>query len=98
MNKRTILVGFLVALFPFWGLGRALAAKLYVTNISDNSLSVIDANGKDPKSWKVTKTVSVGKMPHVPVVSPDGKKLVFASNRHDAKPGETNVFIADWVP
>ncbi len=32
-----------------------------------------------------------------PMFSPDGKKLVFASNRHDAKPGETNIFIADWV-
>jgi len=28
--------------------------------------------------------------------SPDGKKLVFASNRNDAKEGETNIFIADW--
>ncbi len=32
-----------------------------------------------------------------PMFSPDGKKLVFASNRNDAKPGDTNVFIADWV-
>ena len=32
-----------------------------------------------------------------PMFSPDGKKLVFASNRHDAVAGDTNVFIADWV-
>jgi len=32
-----------------------------------------------------------------PMFSPDGKKLVFASNRNNAKPGDTNVFIADWV-
>jgi Tol biopolymer transport system component len=32
-----------------------------------------------------------------PMFSPDGKKIVFASNRNDAKPGDTNVFIADWV-
>ena len=31
-----------------------------------------------------------------PMFSPDGRRLVFASNRNDAKPGETNVFIADW--
>jgi Tol biopolymer transport system component len=31
-----------------------------------------------------------------PMFSPDGKTLVFASNRNDAKEGETNVFIADW--
>ena len=32
-----------------------------------------------------------------PMWTPDGKKLVFASNRANAKNGETNVFIADWV-
>jgi Tol biopolymer transport system component len=32
-----------------------------------------------------------------PMFSPDGKRLVFASNRHAAQPGETNIFIADWV-
>ena len=32
-----------------------------------------------------------------PMFSPDGKKLVFASNRNAAKSGDTNVFIADWV-
>jgi Tol biopolymer transport system component len=33
-----------------------------------------------------------------PMFSPDGRKLVFASNRNAAKEGDTNVFIADWVP
>jgi len=32
-----------------------------------------------------------------PMFSPDGKKLVFASNRNDKVQGDTNVFIADWV-
>jgi Tol biopolymer transport system component len=32
-----------------------------------------------------------------PMFSPDGKKLVFASNRQAAKAGETNLFIAEWV-
>jgi Tol biopolymer transport system component len=32
-----------------------------------------------------------------PMFSPDGKKLVFASNRNAKTQGETNVFIADWV-
>jgi len=33
-----------------------------------------------------------------PMFSPDGKHLIFASNRHDAKEGETNLFVADWKP
>jgi Tol biopolymer transport system component len=32
-----------------------------------------------------------------PMFSPDGRRLVFCSNRHHGKPGETNVFVADWV-
>lgn len=32
-----------------------------------------------------------------PMFSPDGKRVVFASNRLAAKPGETNLFITDWI-
>jgi Tol biopolymer transport system component len=33
-----------------------------------------------------------------PLFSPDGTRLVFASNRHHRKEGETNVFVARWIP
>jgi Tol biopolymer transport system component len=32
-----------------------------------------------------------------PMFTRDGKHLIFASNRFNKKPGETNIFIADWV-
>jgi TolB protein len=32
-----------------------------------------------------------------PMFSPNGKQLVFASNRFGSVPGETNIFLADWV-
>jgi Tol biopolymer transport system component len=32
-----------------------------------------------------------------PMFSPDGRYLVFASNRYGSRPGETNVFVAEWV-
>ena len=35
--------------------------------------------------------------PSFPMFSPDGKRLVFASNRHAKVEGETHVFIADWI-
>jgi len=33
-----------------------------------------------------------------PMFSPDGRKLVWASNRNGRAPHDTNIFIADWVP
>jgi len=32
-----------------------------------------------------------------PMFSPDGRYLVFASNRAGKKPGDTNLFVAEWV-
>lgn len=32
-----------------------------------------------------------------PMFSPDGKSLAFGSNRNQGAPGDTNVFVADWV-
>jgi TolB protein len=32
-----------------------------------------------------------------PMFSPDGKRVAFCSNRHNARANETNVFVADWV-
>lgn len=31
-----------------------------------------------------------------PMFRPDGKQIIWASNRHSTKPGETNLFVADW--
>lgn len=33
-----------------------------------------------------------------PMFSPDGRFVAFTSNRHGSQPGETNVFVARWVP
>jgi len=32
-----------------------------------------------------------------PMFSPDGKRLAFGSNRGQAQPGQTDVYVADWI-
>ena len=39
-----------------------------------------------------------GQFNSFPMFSPDGKRLVWVSDRHAKSPGEFNVFLADWVP
>lgn len=39
-----------------------------------------------------------GRFNSFPMFSPDGKSLVWVSDRQAKVPGEFNVFLADWVP
>jgi Tol biopolymer transport system component len=32
-----------------------------------------------------------------PMWAPNGETFVFCSNRHNSQPGETNVFVTEWV-
>jgi Tol biopolymer transport system component len=43
------------------------------------------------------RVTNYGEFDGFPMFTPDGKKLVFASNRNGKERGETNVFIADWI-
>lgn len=49
----------------------------------------VDGTGLERITWNET-------FDGFPMFSRDGKQLVFASNRNNARPGETNLFIADW--
>lgn len=51
----------------------------------------LDGTGLERVTWNET-------FDGFPMFSPDGRALVFASNRRAAREGDTNVFIADWVP
>jgi Tol biopolymer transport system component len=41
---------------------------------------------------------AIGRFNSFPMFSPDGKRLVWASDRNASEKGEFNLFIADWVP
>lgn len=55
-------------------------------------LYVIGIDGGDP-----TRITTHPEFDAFPMFSSDGRRLVWASNRNAAEPGDTNVFVADWV-
>ncbi len=44
------------------------------------------------------QVTAAGRFNSFPMFSPDGKRLVWASDRNVSEKGEFNLFIADWVP
>ena len=75
----------------------------------DGNRIIFSSNHEDPQSRNFdlylvnvdgsapTRVTFDGDFDGFPMFSPDGTKLVFASNRYGSMPGETNIFIADWV-
>jgi Tol biopolymer transport system component len=59
-------------------------------------LYLIDADAPDPEATLERVTFSPV-FDAFPMFSPDGRFLVFASNRNARKPGDTNLFIAEWL-
>ena len=58
----------------------------------DFNLFLVDLDGSN-----LTQVTTHGEFDGFPMFSPDGTKLVFAANRYGTVPGETNIFIVDWV-
>jgi TolB protein len=70
---------------------------IFCSNLADPKgrnfdLFAVNADGTDLERITFNPTFD-----GFPMFSPDGKRLAFCSNRHNAKSGETNVFVADWV-
>ncbi len=73
------------------------AAVIFASNVGDprgRNFDLYMVNLNTEKMERVTRNPTFDSFP---MFTHDGKKLVFASNRNNAKKGETNIFVADWV-
>jgi len=70
---------------------------IFASNMADPQGRNFDLFMVDIETKELEQITHFGSFDGFPMFSHDGKKLVFASNRDGSKPGETNVFIADWV-
>ncbi|MEM6572409.1 MAG: hypothetical protein AAF957_28595 [Planctomycetota bacterium] len=59
---------------------------------------LIDRDGKNIEQVTFFDGPPGKKFDGFPMFSRDGRFLAFSSNRGDGKPGDTNVFIAAWIP
>lgn len=81
---------------PYWlpdGERILFASNLHDPRGRDFDLYLIgkDGTGLERVTW------NEGSFDGFPVFSPDGGRLIFASNRSNRSPGETNLFLAEWV-
>jgi TolB protein len=80
---------------PSWAPdGRIIFSSNYTNPRSSNFDLYLVATDGTRLERVTTSTVFDG----FPMFSPDGKQLIWASNRNAARPTDTNVFVADWVP
>jgi predicted nuclease of restriction endonuclease-like RecB superfamily len=70
---------------------------LFASNVDDPQGRNFDIYMIDIVSRAIERVTNYPGFDSFPMVSHDGKKLVFASNRNGKVRGETNIFIADWV-
>lgn len=59
-------------------------------------LFLVDANANRATKEQVEQITFSPVFDGFPMFSPDGKSLMWASNRHSEKPTDTNVFVAEW--
>jgi len=55
-------------------------------------LFVIDEDGSN-----LQRITNCPEFDGFPMFSPDGRHLVFASNRYNREQGDTNIFVAEWI-
>jgi Tol biopolymer transport system component len=72
---------------------------LFASNLGDERGRNFDiySIGLDGDVKGLTPITTCSSFDSFPMFSPDGRRLAFASNRNGSVPGETNIFVADWI-
>jgi Tol biopolymer transport system component len=70
---------------------------VFASNVADPEgrnfdLYMIDVDGTD-----LTRITFHPDFDAFPMFSSDGRKMLWASNRNASEPGETNIFVAEWI-
>lgn len=70
---------------------------IFSSNMDDPKKRNFDLYAIDLNGENLERVTHFDGFDGFPMFSPDGKHIVFASNRNQAKPGDTNIFICEWV-
>ena len=95
-SLKTFLILFIVLISIFF-----LIESITSSVNSDNNLNVKNEKNFDLYSINIDgtnmkRTTFFDGFDGFPMFSPNGKHLVFASDRNQLKKGDTNLFIAEW--
>jgi Tol biopolymer transport system component len=70
---------------------------VFASNMHDPRGRNFDIYAIDADGAHLTRLTTHPEFDAFPMFSSDGRLLVWASNRNAAEPGDTNIFVADWV-
>lgn len=80
---------------PFWHPdGKRI---LFASNVGDPGRRNFDLYLVNADGTGLERVTFDGSFDGFPMFSPDGRYLVWGANRNAARPGDTNIFLAEWV-
>lgn len=70
---------------------------IFASNMHDPEGRNFDLYWIDVEGGEPTRITTHPEFDAFPMFSADGRRLVWASNRNGREPGDTNIYVADWI-